>query len=499
VIEFDVWKKTMANDERDWLIIGKGPTFSKRGDFDLTRYRTMSLNHVVVEQQVDVAHIIDFDVAESVAAATLENARWLLMPRHPHIAFGPSLLRLDELIRYVPALVELDRQGRIVCYDLANSPVRGPGTQISVRYFSSEAALDLVGNLGARTVRTLGVDGGTTYAGAFTALGPTTRLANGRPTFSVQSIHLQEIAHRHRIDLQPLVPPCKVFVGVQERELIAARVLESTIQEFATEPVEVTYLPAVDRTPVNPRHRQRTPFSFSRFLIPQLAGHRGRALYLDSDMQVFDDITQLWNIPFGDAKVLCTNQTFIPPQWRSNPEFHGGRQMSVMMLDCEALHWKIDEIIDSLDAGEMSYEGLMFDLALLPPTEIRDALPEGWNHLEHHVPGETKLIHYTAIPTQPWKSEDNPNRRLWEDAFVRACRAGYIDAELVQHHVRAGHVRGSLRSLVPAIADHQPQFGSAIGAELDATRRRLILARRRGVLARAASRVVGHRRARPLP
>ena len=112
-------------------------------------------------------------------------------------------------------------------------------------------------------------------------------------------------------------------------------------------------------------------------------------------------------------------------------------------------------------------------MAVVPSDEVRDGLPEGWNHLEHYIPGETKLIHYTAVPTQPWKNEDNPNGRLWEDAFVRACRAGYIDANLVERHITAGHVRRSLRSLVPATEQPTQVFSSALQAELAATQQEL--------------------------
>lgn len=487
MIELEDWVRSEPFPRGgEWLVMGKGPTFAHRGDVDLSRYVTVSLNHVVTEQAVDVAHMIDFDVAEACAEAVRDNSSWLVMPRHPHIGFRPSLLRLDELIVHNPVLAELDREGRVVVYDLTTPDAPEPGA-VQVRYFSSEAAVALAARMGASSVRTLGIDGGTAYAGSFSALDSTTRLANGQPSFSLQFERLDEIAREHAIDVEPVVEPLKVYVGVQERELIAARVLEYTISEHATEPVLVRHLPPVTRTPQDPRQRQRTPFSFSRFLIPELAGYRGRALYVDSDMHVFDDITQLWKIPFDGATVLCTNQTFIPPQWRDNPDFHPGRQMSVMMLDCENLSWKIDEIIDQLDAGTLTYEQLMFEMGLVKPEAVTDALPEAWNHLEHYEPGETKLLHYTAIPTQPWKSEDNPNRELWEDAFVRACRAGYIDRELVERHVKAGHVRASLLPLVPETAPPKPTLTSAMAAELEATRNALAL--RGGPLARAAGRV----------
>ncbi len=54
--------------------------------------------------------------------------------------------------------------------------------------------------------------------------------------------------------------------------------------------------------PKDEPNRGRTGFSFSRFQIPKLAGYKGRALYLDADMQVFGDIAELWDIPFDDAQ-----------------------------------------------------------------------------------------------------------------------------------------------------------------------------------------------------
>jgi hypothetical protein len=188
MIELEDWVRAAPFPSgAEWLVVGKGPTFARRGDVDLRRYVTVSLNHVVTEQAVDVAHMIDFDVAEACAEAVRDSSRWLVMPRHPHIGFRPSLLRLDELIAHNPVLAELERAGRVVVYDLTTPDEPVPGA-LQVRYFSSEAAVALAGRLGASSVRTLGVDGGTAYAGSFSALDSTTRLANGQPSFSLGSL-----------------------------------------------------------------------------------------------------------------------------------------------------------------------------------------------------------------------------------------------------------------------------------------------------------------------
>ncbi len=473
LVPFADWRSRTGLPSRPWLLLGKGPSFEARAQYDLSAFNTMSLNHVVAEQRVDVAHVLDFEVAEQCASAVRDNAGVLLMPRHPNISFARTRLPLDELIVHSPALAALAADGRVVVYERA--PAAAPGPHIRVQYFSAEAALDLLGHLGARTVRTLGIDGGSAYAATFEHVSPHTRLANGQTSFSVQSRMLRETAERHRMEVHPLVETMRVFVGVDESQLLAAAVLEHSIREHTAGPVEVTPMLKVESPmPRDERNRPRTAFSFSRFHIPALAGFHGRALYLDADMQVFSDLRELWEIPFDGAKVLCTNQPEPPEQWRGSPYFHPGRQMSVMMLDCAALDWDVAQIVRGLDEGRYTYEQLMFDMCLLERDEIRDGLPPEWNHLEHYERGSTKLLHYTVVPTQPWKNDKNPLRHLWEEAFARAWAEGVVPPSLLREQILRRHVKRRLKKLaperpVPALAPP----ASALEAELREVRSRL--------------------------
>jgi len=222
-------------------------------------------------------------------------------------------------------------------------------------------------------------------------------------------------------------------------------VLEHTIRKHASRPVRFhMMLNLPTPTPSDESNRGRTGFSFSRFQIPKLAGYKGRALYVDADMQVFDDIAELWDIPFEDKRVLCTVQGEPPPQWKDFKEFHPGRQMSVMMLDCERLDWDIDDIVARMDRGEFTYQDLLFDLCVAPEEQIGDTLPPRWNHLEHYEPGETGLLHYTVVPTQPWKNDENPLKELWEEAFAEARAAYLVHDHEIERLVRGGFLKRSL-------------------------------------------------------
>jgi hypothetical protein len=492
--EFDDWRHHHGLPDRPWLLLGKGPTFSRRHEHDLATFNTMSLNHVVLEQDVDVAHVVDFDVAQECADAIVHRSRFLLMPRRPNVLYRPTHLSWDELLRHEPALAELADRGRLVVYD-RDGVGRPRGPAVRLHYFSAEAALDVLGHMGVRQVRTLGIDGGTAYAPAFAAQDAATRLANGQPSFSRQADLLRRTAARHGMEVHPLQETMRVFIGVDESQLLAASVLEHSIRQHASGPVEVTPMLDVQApVPRDKRNRQRTAFSFSRFVIPSMCGYQGRALYVDADMQVFDDIAELWRIPFDGAKVLCTNQPEPPEKWRGSSHFHAGRQMSVMMLDCAALDWKIDEIVAGLDEGRYTYEQLMFDMCVLPEDEVRDGLPPEWNHLENYEEGVTKLLHYTVVPTQPWKNDENPLRHIWEDGFARAWREGAVDPGLLDRQIRRKHVKKSLRDLAPPLPEPSPRApGSVVEAELRAVRDRL------NAFERLAPRRLGRAALRRLP
>ena len=84
-------------------------------------------------------------------------------------------------------------------------------------------------------------------------------------------------------------------------------------------------------------------------------------------MQVLADIRELWQQEMGDNQLLS-----VAPSADSdrNPQY------SVMLLDCGRLHWKIENIVGSLDANEFDYEDLM-GRWWLPRSRQRASPPSG--------------------------------------------------------------------------------------------------------------------------
>jgi glycosyl transferase family 8 len=230
--------------------------------------------------------------------------------------------------------------------------------------------------------------------------------------------------------------PVRVYVGSQDAQMVPVQVLEYSIRQRTDLAVEVfpLHLAGLEYPlPKDVRNRPRTPFSFQRFFIPQLAGYRGRAIYLDSDMQVFRDIKELWSLPFDGADLLAA--------WERDDS---GRkpQFSVMLLNCEALRWDLTEIVAALDRGELTYETLMYEMKVA--RTIRAAIDPDWNSLERFQAGQTSLLHYTDMTRQPWVSRDNPLGYLWVRELIEAVGRGAVSRELVERHVGEGVLRPSL-------------------------------------------------------
>lgn len=433
------WFQAKKIDKSDpWLILGKGPSFSKRTQFDLSHYYTLSLNHAVREQHVTVAHMLDYDVVDACGEAILNNAQFLVLPWIPHLHNRPGQQNLGELARINPILSTMDEQGRLLWYDLSTSRQKhGDAPVIRARFFSAEAALNLLAHAGVRQIRSLGIDGGTSYGEEFNDLKDKTLLSNTRKSFDEQFEEMARIIMNTGIDYAPLdvESPIRVYVGSTEAQMIPLKVLEFSIRKHASMSVEVfpLHLSGIQiPVPKDPRNHPRTPFSFQRFLIPALAGYRGRAIYVDSDMQVFKDIRALWTMPLRGADLLTTHK----PDASRRPQF------SLMVLNCDSLKWDVHEIVDALDRGEVNYGHLMHEMSVAK--KIRFDLDPVWNELERFSKGKTALLHFTDMHTQPWLSTENPLGYLWTRELLEAIDMGFISKDFVKQHVTLGYIRPSL-------------------------------------------------------
>lgn len=434
---FDWYAKECDNNQ-SWLILGKGPSFDKFTQYDLSTFSLMSLNHVVSKMPVKVAHIIDLDVVETCADDIDKNAEYLVLPWVPHENNKPCNSDLGRLVKSNGFLAKLSQQRRLLYYHHLASKKTGDDPLVRVSFFSSEAAINLLALCGTKQIRTLGIDGGNTYNQAFSHLNDVTLLSNGRKSFNKQFSEIAKIIMSTNVDLAPLdiQSPIKVYVATTEAQMLAVKVLEYSIKKHASMSVEVIplHLNNIEvPLPKEEKNWPRTPFSFQRFLIPELQHHQGRAIYLDSDMQVFKDIKQLWMTDFGGAQVLYVQNA---DSTNRKPQF------SVMLLDCASLNWYIKKIVQQLDNDTLTYTSLMYEMAVANKAEAKIA--PVWNSLERYQSGETCLLHYTDMNTQPWVSSKNPLGYLWCRDLFEALESGFISYDYLEEHIQLGYVRPSL-------------------------------------------------------
>jgi hypothetical protein len=190
--------------EAEWLVLGKGPSFSNIHAKPRIDSPLFCLNHAVAGLQ-HVTHdvdCIDVEVLEECGAAIDLRAQYLVMPWRPHRRFVSASDTLADLVSQIPLLRSLSEDGRLLWYDLArgDSPITGP-FDVLARYFSSEAAIGILAQAGVKSILTAGIDGGTDYAREFTSLTP---LTNGRASFDDQFDCIEAIVDQYALDLKPL-------------------------------------------------------------------------------------------------------------------------------------------------------------------------------------------------------------------------------------------------------------------------------------------------------
>lgn len=229
-----------SRDARPWLILGKGPSFAHLSEVDTSAYRLLGLNHVVREVEVELAHAIDIEVITDLGAELLTQCRRLVMPWHPHVDFLAGEGTLAQWAEEVPVLTQLAREGRLLTYDLGtwSGPHRDGAPQVKEGYFSGDVVVGLLGHLGARVLRTLGVEGGTQYAKQFDDLTP---LTNGRASFDRQTRQIEAAVRRFGLDFAPLAPrrPRFTVVLVTYNHQSQVHSLLRALEHYTREPFEL--------------------------------------------------------------------------------------------------------------------------------------------------------------------------------------------------------------------------------------------------------------------
>lgn len=145
-----------------------------------------------------------------------------------------------------------------------------------------------------------------------------------------------------------------VFIGYDERQRISYTALQQSIFETATQPVAVSPL-ILENLPIT--RRGLTPFTYSRFLVPWLCGFKGSAIFMDADMLLVSDITELVGQVSADTAVSVVKEldkfeqtSFMlfncehPAHQKLTPEF-----IQETTINLHGLQWCADSEVGALD------------------------------------------------------------------------------------------------------------------------------------------------------
>lgn len=162
--------KEYKYDNRAFLLVGMGPSFSRINNFDTGLYNIMGINKVVRQISVDICHIIDWYIVDKVRDSIEKQAKYLVCPYYPHFGFQPNfMLPLKDISMNLPQEIK----EKLLAYNLSTIKIKDSSSHIiHANYFNAEASLNLIAKLGCKTVRAIGIDGGTTRADEFSDHGP---------------------------------------------------------------------------------------------------------------------------------------------------------------------------------------------------------------------------------------------------------------------------------------------------------------------------------------
>lgn len=219
--------------------------------------------------------------------------------------------------------------------------------------------------------------------------------------------------------------PIRIFIGTEPMQWLPTEVLKRSILRRTKQEVLFENLIGID---LGLKLKMYTGFSFYRFAIPEKCGYKGRAIYLDADIVVLSDIQELISMEMGDYKALAKLH-------EKDLAF-----TSVMLLNCEKLtHWKIKEWVALINAGLTSYQGCMTG----SPSGMNHGdfgpLPEIWNDFDHYD-DKTKIIHYTHVPTQPWKKGGHPFRGAFLMELQKCLDENSITIKDVEEEIEKKHI-----------------------------------------------------------
>jgi len=189
-----------------------------------------------------------------------------------------------------------------------------------------------------------------------------------------------------------------IFIGYDSKVKIAYHVLAESILRNSSTPVTISPINLSNLKNIYTRKQDplaSTEFSFSRFLVPHLMNYNGWAIFMDSDMVMLSDITELWNLRNENYAIQVCKHDYTPS---SKNKFLGNTQTvfakknwsSLMLMNTSKCKTLIPEYVNNKSGLEL-HQFKWLDESLI------GELPLEWNWLVGEYPYKKDVhnIHFT--------------------------------------------------------------------------------------------------------
>lgn len=205
-------------------------------------------------------------------------------------------------------------------------------------------------------------------------------------------------------------PPVRIFLGTETAQYQAERIFVYAI-ERVRDPGRAYEIHLMKDLAGFNRRWWRTGFTNYRFAIPDYAGRCGKAIYNDVDQVYTADPALLFDLDMHDHGYLAVSPA----------------DTSVMLIDCRRMaRWW-----NHAAASRRHKHRLTRGPAREPG--LWGALDPGWNARDtEYVEGQSRLLHFTALHTQPWQPtpeqysyRPHPLGEVWHRLKRAADEQGY--------------------------------------------------------------------------
>jgi hypothetical protein len=189
-----------------------------------------------------------------------------------------------------------------------------------------------------------------------------------------------------------------IFIGYDSKVKIAYHVLTESILRNSSTPVTISPINLSNLKNIYTRKQDplaSTEFSFSRFLVPHLMNYNGWAIFMDSDMVMLSDITELWSLRNEDYAIQVCKHDYTP---KSKNKFLGNNQTiyakknwsSLMLMDCSKCKILTPEYVNTRSGLEL-HQFKWLDENLI------GSIPLEWNWLVGEYPYKKDVynVHFT--------------------------------------------------------------------------------------------------------